>query len=123
GGWIDPHALIKRLLVWQKAGVDPDIHEQVLALLRLAPENRNTALTAAKKLEGESGQAVRYVLGANEKIGKSAPLWLAACRSRQPHGDLPEFEAKHPKLGPDARVAAKYTWGANAEFHKGQTMS
>jgi hypothetical protein len=122
-GWIDARALVERWLAWQKAAVDPDIHEQVLALLRIAPENRNAALSSAKKLAGECGQAVRYALGAKEIIGKTAALWLAASRSRQPHGDLPEFEAKHPHLGPDAGFAAKYTWGLNDEFHNLRTSA
>ncbi len=117
GGWIEPRVLVERWLVWQKAGLDPDPHEQILALLRIAPEARDKALSAAKKLSGESGDAVRFALGQKQNTGKNAGLWLAAWRSRQPYGDLPEFEAKHPRLGPDAGVAAQYTWTAGSE-HK-----
>ncbi|HEY6228003.1 MAG TPA: DUF6493 family protein [Verrucomicrobiae bacterium] len=116
-GWIKPQTLVDRWLAWQRAGIEIDLHEQVLALLRMAPEGRDKALGPAKKLTGESGAAVRFALGEDEKIGTNAALWLAACRSRQPHGDLPQFEAKHPSLGPDAGVAAQFTWTTGSE-HK-----
>lgn len=115
GGWIEPRALVERWLAWQKGGLEMDQHEQVLALLRLAPEGRDKALKATRDLKGESGQALEFALGCEHKTGKNAALWLAAWRSRQPHGDLPEFEAKHPRLGPDAGIGARYTWTAETE--------
>ncbi|HYG34619.1 MAG TPA: DUF6493 family protein, partial [Clostridia bacterium] len=121
GGWIEPSALVERWLRWQKAGLEMDEHEQVLALLRLAPEGRDQTLEAAEDLSGEAGQALQFALGCEHKTGSSAALWLAAWRSRQPHGDLPEFEAKHPRLGPDAGVEARYTWTARAERRKYET--
>jgi len=115
GGWIDPVVLVTRWQEWQKAGVEPNFHEQVLALLRLAPENRKTALREARSITGEGGEALRLALGADVKTGKNAALWLAAWRCRQPQGDLPEFEKAHPKLGPDAGTAASYQWKASGK--------
>jgi len=115
GGWIEPGVLVGRWLAWQKVGSDMDEHEQVLALLRLTPEGRDQALAAASDLSGESGQALQFALGAAHQTGRNAALWLAAWRSRQPYGDLPEFEAKHARLGPDAGVAARYRWKTAAE--------
>jgi hypothetical protein len=115
GGWIDPVTLAERWLAWQSAGETPDLHEQVLALLRLAPEGRSQALKAVETLEGQAGDAVRFALGGAGPTGRDTALWLAAWRSRQPFGDLPEFEKAHPKLGPDAGVTAQYTWEAHAE--------
>lgn len=115
GGWIEPRVLVERWLVWQASGVEVGSHEQVLALLRLAPEGRDHALIAARELTGESGQALRFALGEKLKTGSNAALWLAAWRSRQPFGDLPEFEAKHPRLGPDAGVGARFMWQAQGE--------
>jgi hypothetical protein len=115
GGWIEPVALVERWLTWQSTGESPDLHEQVLALLRLAPEGRREMLNAAQSLEGEPGEAVRFALGEDGRTGRNAALWLAAWRSRQPFGDLPGFEKVHPKLGPDAGIAARYTWDAHAE--------
>lgn len=110
GGWIDPVVLVARWQACQQAGVEPNLHEQVLALLRVAPENRKTALREARSITGESGEALRLALGADVKIGNNIALWLAAWRCRQPQGDLPEFEKAHPKLGPDAGTAASYKW-------------
>jgi hypothetical protein len=110
GAWIAPTTLVQRWQTWQKAGQEPDRHEQVLALLRLAPEGRAEALPAAKSLQSQGGEALRFALGEKLPPGRDASLWLAAWRSRQPVGDLPEFEKIHPNLGPDAGTAAKYEY-------------
>lgn len=123
GGWIEPRDLVKRWLIWQKSGLEMDSHEQVLALLRMAPEGRDKALPAAKDIAGESGQEVRLALGEKIKTGNHAALWLAAWRSRQPFGDLPEFESKHPRLGPDAGVGARYEWQAQGERRHHEKLS
>ena len=79
-------------------------------MLRLAPENRNSALLAAGKLRGEVGAAVRHALGSAEEepIGANAVLWAAAARSRAPWADDHRVEERHPGLGPDAGLAACY---------------
>jgi hypothetical protein len=115
GGWITGTALVARWLEWQRAKVAPDRHEQVLALLRLAPERRAEALPAARELEGEAGRVMRHALGEKGKPGADAAIWLAAYRSWQPHGDLPEFERVHPKLGPDAGIGARYVLAARSD--------
>lgn len=123
GGWIEPCALVKRWIAWEKARLKPELNEQVLALLRLTPEGRDKALKLALDLKDEPGRALRFALGEKHAVGDSAPLWLAALRSRQPHGDLPEFEKKHPCLGPDAGVGAQYVWSAEAKRSQGQKLS
>ena len=123
GGWIEPRVLVKRWRAWQESGLEMDSHEQVLSLLRLSPEGRDQALVAAKDLTGESGQVVRFALGEKLRTGSNAALWLAAWRSRQPFGDLPEFEAKHPRLGPDAGVGARYVWEAQGERRHHEKLS
>jgi hypothetical protein len=81
----------------------------IMALLRLAPGHRDEPLAAARHLRDESGSAIRYALGSeSEPIGDSAPLWVAAARSRSPWSDDPAVEARHPGLGPDAGRAAIY---------------
>jgi len=48
----------------------------ILAILRLAPDDRAAALADAQDLPGEQGAAIRYALGAGgETIGPTAPLW------------------------------------------------
>ena len=80
-----------------------------MALLRLAPDHRAEALAAARDLRDEPGAAIRYALGSKkEPIGDSAPLWVAAARSRSPWSDDPAVLARHPGLGPDAGRAAIY---------------
>ena len=109
--------------MWQKSGLEMDSHEQVLALLRMTPEGRDKALLFAKEIADEDGQAVRLALGETVKTGKTAALWLAAWRSRQPFGDLPEFESKHPRLGPDAGVGARFKWQAQGERRQHEKLS
>jgi hypothetical protein len=115
GGWIAPHALVERWLIRQEAGAEMDSHDQVLALLRLAPEGRDEARGAAKAIKGEGGAALRFALGDPLEANPYLPLWLAAWRSRQPFGDLPEIEAKFPGFGPDAGLGARYAWAAEAQ--------
>jgi hypothetical protein len=103
--------------------MEMDSHEQVLALLRMTPEGRDKALTDAREITGEPGQAVRLALGEKTETGSHAELWLAAWRSHQPFGDLPEFESKHPRLGPDAGVGARYEWHAQGERHQHEKSS
>jgi hypothetical protein len=81
----------------------------IMALLRLAPDHRAEALAAARDLRDEQGAAIRHALGSKkEPLGDSAPLWVAAARSRSPWSDDPAVEARHPGLGPDAGRAAIY---------------
>ncbi len=84
----------------------------MLSLLRLAPDGRSAALKTlnrAKKLNSEFAQALRYALGGKVPIGDSAPLWVAAARSRAPYADDDDLvEERFPALGPDAGRVAKY---------------
>lgn len=112
GGWIDPLGLVDRIARFdpRKSVID---YDQVLSLLRLAPENR---IAASKKLMHRGtdyNRAVCYALGEKvAKIGESAPLWVAAARARAPYTDDPRIEKKFPKLGPDAGLAARYQVGS-----------
>lgn len=110
GGWIDPRQLVERLksVSNDEALIESDL---VLSLLRLAPDGRRVALKAlnrTKRLKSEYAQALRYALGGQESIGDSAPLWVAAARSRTPYEDDELVEARFPNLGPDAGRVAKY---------------
>ncbi len=88
GGWIDPPVLLDRLrrrIGMPHADDDFDIE---LALLRLAPDNRDTTLREAGSLAGEFAAALRHALGAEgEPIGPTASLWAAAAR-REPPGAM-----------------------------------
>ncbi len=113
-GWIAPSALVARMVEWQQAGVQPDPADLVVALLRLAPEQREAALEWAADLTGEAGRAVRLALGGDEPLGEDSPLWIAAWRSRQPTGPIPAL----PALGPGARADACYRWEAKVRRYE-----
>ena len=109
GGWIDPRVFVERYHTCCRLPFAILTEDLIMALLRLAPDHRAEALAAARDLRDEPGAAIRYALGSeNEPIGDSAPLWVAAARSRSPWSDDPAVEARHPGLGPDAGRAAIY---------------
>jgi hypothetical protein len=92
----------------------------VQALLRLAPDGRAPALQKARNLTGEYGDAVRYALEERDvQVGPTAALWVAAARARAPFADAPEVEARHPGLGPDAALAARYAYRIKSTEHRG----
>lgn len=121
GGWLDPLVLAKRL---QQLPDSPNLlqPDQILSLLRLAPDSRKSALKEVKRLkkslDGEYVQALRYALGDKVKIGENESLWVAAARSRNPYGDDKDVDAKFPGLGPDTGLVAKYDF----RFMKGETV-
>jgi hypothetical protein len=76
--------------------------DQILALLRLAPDHRLEALKSAQGLDGEWSAALRYALGGTEINGKTRSLWVAAARARAPF----DQDTKLAKLfGADVRGA------------------
>jgi hypothetical protein len=114
GGWLDPLALVERLASRPPASrID-----LVAALLRLATDGRDTALVAARRLDAEPGAALRYALGGVEKIGPTAAWWVAAARVRAPGEDDPAVEARHPRLGPNAGLAARFRFVTGADRRK-----
>lgn len=119
GGFIDPTVLVERL----SGGAPFDLPDAILALLRLAPEGRERALTKAAGLRSELGLALRHALGApGVRVGPTAALWIAAARARAPGQDDPAVEKRHPRLGPGAGTAGRfsaeireYTWGTKKQ--------
>jgi hypothetical protein len=109
GGWIDPRVLVTRFHQRLSMPLADEPEDLILAILRLAPDYRSTALAEARDLPGEQGAAIRYALGSDgETIGPTAALWVTAARSRSPFSDDQHVEARHPGLGPDAGRAALY---------------
>lgn len=118
GGWIDPLVLAKRIK--KVASVDHLLDfDQVLALLRMAPDNRGKALRAARDVPGEFAAAFRYACGEDvPRIGKTDYLWVAAARARNPLDDDLKVEKKFPGLGVDAGLAARYQVRASGKKKK-----
>ncbi|HEX5104981.1 MAG TPA: DUF6493 family protein [Pirellulaceae bacterium] len=124
GGWLDPLVFADRLLAWEKLGEEPPHCDAIVALLRLAPDNRAAALKRLGKLKGELADAARYALGAEKPaIGKTVALWIAAARARDPQADDPLVEKKFPDLGPGGGTAARYEWSfrPGSHTHAGKT--
>lgn len=110
-GFIDPLVLIERIEVHAVAGAASPLHEQVRALLRLAPANQAQALVRARTLEQTSlVQALRYALGDQVDIGNERALFVAAARIRHPGADDERLLALYGDLGPDGPRAAQYDW-------------
>jgi hypothetical protein len=113
-GWIAPETLVQRLVRWQESGQKLPKHDFVQAMLRLAPDGRETAIEEAGRVDGEPGRALRWALGGSdgptEDDRHSKWLWLAAGRTRLPLGELPELAVLGFADGPDVLKPAKYDW-------------
>ena len=107
GGWIDPQTLVDRVNELTDAPDDSDV---VLALLRLAPDNRKGLVKKLKtRLAGEWLDAIKHGLGAAKvKIGKSTHLWAAAARARCPFDEDKAVTQKFSRLGIGCGLPVKY---------------
>lgn len=116
--WIDPIELVRRINQYPKE--QPDITDLCLAMLRLAPENRDVALEQLKENSDEWRQAVHYALGACDikKMGKTSALWITAARARSPWKDDAKVDKAFRKQGPDAGLAASYRYKYFTSKHK-----
>jgi Family of unknown function (DUF6493) len=112
GHWIDPLVLVQR-----SAGAAPKntppllgIADQVLALLRLAPDRRALALEAAQTVTEEWGMALRYALGGDEACGATKSLWVAASRARAPFDDDPRIARLMGRSQPGLDRAPQFSY-------------
>ena len=116
-GFIDPAVFVERVAEHQSAGVRSSRLEQILGLLRLAPNAGDETRTRARDLQQRASatdrelvHALRYALGDDLEPGKDAALFAAAARIRHPDGDDRALLKKHGDQGPDAARAARYEW-------------
>jgi hypothetical protein len=110
-GWIEPAELGRRLAWYQASNLEPNVHDFIQGLLRLAPDNRTEALGVAADLRGPHGVAFRFALGAPlEDMSLPTPLFITASRARAPRGQLPDGQLAGSASGPDADQAARYSW-------------
>lgn len=113
GGWIDPRTFVARVSTLCDLELTIDSSDLMMGLLRLAPDYREEALEAAAALPDYYQRMIRYALGAGEgpvqTDRKSATLWLAAGRSRQPRRNLDELLVLGlSEREPDGITAAKF---------------
>ncbi len=108
GGWIDPVTLAARVNEW--SGAAPHETEVVLALLRMAPDNRKKAASMLRSLDEQWQQAIAYAMGKDVEIGASSTLWVSAARSRAPFEDAPNIAAAFPDVLADGGCAASFEY-------------
>ena len=122
GGFIDAAVFIDRVAAHQAAGLVCSEAEQVRALLRLATGAPAALRARAAGLpDSVFTRALRYALGDTLgdtlTIGPERELYAAAARIRHPRGDDAELDRRHPDLGPDGALAARYAWHSNSRSH------
>ena len=110
GAWIDPLVLVERAALASPGAPPLGLSDQILALLRLAPDHRAEALKVARNIAGEWGAALRYALGGNEPIGKTAALWIAAARARAPFEDDPKVRGLVAESTFGVDLAPRFSW-------------
>ncbi|HEY9869322.1 MAG TPA: DUF6493 family protein [Candidatus Obscuribacterales bacterium] len=109
GGWIDPLVLPERLGQWRSAGVNIDKADFIQALLRLAPDNRTRALELLPAGNEEYLSALKWALGGElQGALRTAEIWVAAFRCREPRGNSQLLRERFPGLGPDCAERATY---------------
>ncbi|REJ86942.1 MAG: hypothetical protein DWQ35_22545 [Planctomycetota bacterium] len=116
-GWIEPTAIVARWQEIENRDLEPNRYDLMQALLRMAPEGRDVALTEAAKLAHPWARPLRWALGSDDapqtSDERSADVWLTAGRCRSPYARLNELvDLKLEDAGPDAVEPAQYHWSA-----------
>jgi len=119
GGFIAPLVLAERWRAHVAAGATPSDAEQERALLRLAPGASTGSLAAARALaDSPFARALRYALGDDIEPGAERRMFGAAARIRHPGADDAALDARHPGLGPDGALAARYAMRLDSRTHE-----
>ncbi len=113
GGFIAPQALAERVAAHAAAGAKSAEIEQVQALLRLVPGSASPNIARGLP-DSPFTRAFRYALGDAIEPGPEAALFAAAARIRHPGADDAALARRHPDLGPDGALVARYTWDVSA---------
>ncbi|MDA8586488.1 DUF6493 family protein [Rhodobacteraceae bacterium] len=115
-GTVSVTDLCSRMATYRNAGVEPDLKDLELSLMRLAPKSGSAeSLTTVT----EADRAVAYALGVQVQVGPTPELWAAAWRARQsekPDGEVAKlFKKPMPDCGVPAAtelmVTAKHSEG------------
>jgi len=113
GGWIRARMLVARWKEARREGMEPDLEEQIQALLRLAPDHRQADLAEVAEIDGEFGDALRFALGSDrDGPDPATQLWEAAAEARWPRrpGDVHRVEV------------VSHSWGAMATVRHPQRV-
>lgn len=106
-GFVAADVLIARYDDYKKTKVEPGPTDMALALMRLSPEERDTALAELAQ-DDDYERAIAFALGADVSPGKVDWLWVAAAAARLPYEDQPAIAKKHGRRNPDAGTKAQY---------------
>jgi hypothetical protein len=82
-GYLSPTVLVARVQEYRSLGLQPGITDYKLALMRLAPEARDVALTDLRPAT-EADRALAYAMGADFPHETDKQLWAIAWSSRLP---------------------------------------
>ena len=119
GGYIAAERLAQRWQAHVDAGAPPSEAEQVRAVLRLAPA-REVPASVRALADTPFARALRYALRDDIAPGVERALFAAAARIRHPGADDLVLEARHPGLGPDGALAARFAWRVRTDSHEAQ---
>jgi hypothetical protein len=121
--WVDPVVFVERWLECEKAGVEPDIHDVIQGLLRLAPDQRDEALPLAKHIKHPWSTPLRWALGDSvepKPVQKDVDLWIAARAAKPGNPVIHTNDKKLKELGPDALEPCSIQWTVVVEEKKYQ---
>ncbi|WP_170754205.1 DUF6493 family protein [Ruegeria lacuscaerulensis] len=110
-GYLAPQQLIQRMDEYRQKKLVPGQADFKLALMRLAPEDREAALLDFTP-ETEEERALAYAMGADHIPEKDPQLWALAWASRLPCRPDPAVQKLVGNSIPGAGVPAIYTFHA-----------
>ncbi len=107
-GFVGAKALLSRYAEYSKTTTAPGPTDTALALMRLSPDERGSALTDFNPVD-EYERAFAFALGADIASGETHWLWVAAAAARLPYANEPEISDRHGSGYPDAGTRARYS--------------
>lgn len=126
GGWVDPLVWVSRLTELSSTHLNTDREDFCLSLLRLAPDNRRTALAKTDCLPDPIKRIAQFALGGtlefNSADKSDYDLWITAARCNNPQKDWSdEFESiQLSDSWPDSIKPAICSWKAYIKEHRSE---
>lgn len=113
-GWIDPLALVDKLLVYQQQRAIPADMDMQLAMQRCALDNPEEALQKTSEcLSGELKNLIFFLL--NKEAAPQKPFdhpswWMTAAITKMSNQSYPEFDAFGYNTIPSAYITGNHEW-------------